>query len=443
MEDKMKDLDMDSLRKVSNKMLNDAVDKAKEEKSKELQVLDTRIVFSREFKIYGDVENPIFLAGDIAEAIEHVNVAKMMLLVDGNEKFTSKIYITSDQSEASEEVDDNVNSPMVISGRYRDMWFLTENGVLELLTKSRKLKAKQLKLTIEEILKDIRDKARTALNEGFQAFYNSEFGEIRVTVIDGKPYAVGIDVAKVLEYARPSQAVLDHCDDSVKRGVIDSLGRTQSMMMISEGDIYRLIIAAANQSLNPEIKIKAKGFEKWVFDEVLPDIRKNGYYMTDVKATEVIENPDAFAKELEERNEQLLLENKRLIEEKDHLELEAKKNAPRVLFAHTVEKASNGSELPGDLAKKITQAGYGPIGAKRIHRYFKDAGWMVKGEKRSDRGMPTLKAIEKGFFEIVESVSGGKKHRTPYITVLGQEYFLEEFRKMHLDDLEDAQSDID
>ena len=45
-------------------------------------------------------------------------------------------------------------------------------------------------------------------------FENTEFGQVRMVEVNGKPYAVGVDVAKALEYANPSKAVIDHC----KRG---------------------------------------------------------------------------------------------------------------------------------------------------------------------------------------------------------------------------------
>jgi hypothetical protein len=58
-----------------------------------------------------------------------------------------------------------------------------------------------------------------------------------------------------------------------------SAGGIQETNIIPEGDIYRLIIKAADQSRNPEIKAKAERFERWIFDEVLPSIRKDGAYM--------------------------------------------------------------------------------------------------------------------------------------------------------------------
>jgi anti-repressor protein len=306
------------------------------------------------------------------------------------------------------------------------MWFLTENGVLELLTKSRKLKAKQLKLTIEEVLKDIRDKAKTALNEGFQAFYNSEFGEIRMAVIDGKPYAVGIDVAKVLEYAKPEKAISDHCGYPLKWGVTDSLGRTRSTMMISEGDIYRLIIAAANQSLNPEIKVKAKEFEKWVFDEVLPEIRKNGYYMTNAKVAEVTSNPDAFIKELEDKNAKLVAdleaeraENRQLIEDNEYLQLAIEENEYKVTFADAVA-VSEGCMLIREAAKVLNNNDI-DIGPNQLSEILRNKSLLIR-KKGSDYNTPTRKAMKLGLFKLKLSTVNGELKRTPYLTPKGLIY---------------------
>jgi prophage antirepressor-like protein len=89
-----------------------------------------------------------------------------------------------------------------------------------------------------------------------QLFNNSEFGEIRAVEVDGKPYAVGVDVARAWEYAKPSQAVIDHCRGIRKLGIPHKqtnqhgfAGETiQETNIIPEGDIYRLIIKAADQN---------------------------------------------------------------------------------------------------------------------------------------------------------------------------------------------------
>lgn len=109
------------------------------------------------------------------------------------------------------------------------------------------------------------------MNE-MQVFQNSEFGELGVLEVNGKPYFPATACAKMLGYANPRKAILDHCkeDGVTKRDVIDSMGRTQSAKFINEGNLYRLIVHSKLPA--------AERFEKWVFDEVLPSIRQTGGY---------------------------------------------------------------------------------------------------------------------------------------------------------------------
>ena len=102
-----------------------------------------------------------------------------------------------------------------------------------------------------------------------QVFNNEEFGEIRTVEIDGKPYFVANDVAKALGYKRTADAVTAHCKGSVKHRYLTE-GGEQEVKIIPEGDVYRLIIRSQLPT--------AEKFEKWVFDEVLPSIRKTGGY---------------------------------------------------------------------------------------------------------------------------------------------------------------------
>lgn len=120
-----------------------------------------------------------------------------------------------------------------------------------------------------------------------QIFSNQEFGAVRCVEVDGKPYAVGVDVARALGYTKPSQAIIDHCKGIRKLG-IPSDGGVQETNIIPEGDIYRLIVKAADQSKNDEIKARAEKFERWVFDEVIPSIRKTGSYIAPSSPTEAL-----------------------------------------------------------------------------------------------------------------------------------------------------------
>lgn len=94
-----------------------------------------------------------------------------------------------------------------------------------------------------------------------------EFGAVRVLEEDGRTLFCGSDVAKALGYARPNDAIAAHCRATVKRSTPIS-GKMQEINFISEGDVYRLI----THSKLPA----AEKFESWVFDEVIPSIRKTG-----------------------------------------------------------------------------------------------------------------------------------------------------------------------
>jgi prophage antirepressor-like protein len=115
------------------------------------------------------------------------------------------------------------------------------------------------------------------INE-LKIFEHDEFGKVRVVEIEGKPYAVAIDVAKALGYSDPHVAIRNHCKGVVKL-TTPTNGGLQELKVIPEGDIYRLIVKAADQSKNEEIRAKAEKFERWIFDEVLPTIRRTGGYV--------------------------------------------------------------------------------------------------------------------------------------------------------------------
>lgn len=127
-----------------------------------------------------------------------------------------------------------------------------------------------------------------------QIFKNNEFGEVRTTIIDGKPYFCGSDVAKALGYSNPKKAITDHCEEDgvTTCSLTDSLGRKQEAKFISEGNVHRLIISASNQSRNKDIQNKAKKYASWIFDEIVPSVRANGYYaMPGVQMQDIRDTP--------------------------------------------------------------------------------------------------------------------------------------------------------
>ena len=148
------------------------------------------------------------------------------------------------------------------------------------------------------------------MNE-LRIFSNPELGNVRMVMIDGKPYFVGNDVARILEYSRPSDAVSTNCKGAVMYR-IPTAGGIQSARVIPEGDMYRLIIKAAVQSNSEKVRNAAEKFEKWIFDEVLPEIRRTGSYLGEQKTDSyMIEDPAERARRwAEEYEEKKLLENR-------------------------------------------------------------------------------------------------------------------------------------
>ena len=241
-------------------------------------------------------------------------------------------------------------------------------------------------------------------------FNNHEFGEIRTIEEDGRVLFCGSDVAKALRYKNPTKAIADHCKGTVERRTNDSLGRQQNMKFIPEGDVYRLIVNSKLPS--------AERFERWVFDEVLPSIRKHGMYAT----TETVENMLAD----HDTAIRLLNEIKAEREKRAELEAEREANRPKVIFADSVA-ASKTSILVGELAKLLKQNGV-PVGQNRLFGWMRENGFLIR-RKGSDFNMPTQRAMEMGLFEIKEtSITHADGHtsinKTPKVTGKGQQYFV-------------------
>lgn len=131
-----------------------------------------------------------------------------------------------------------------------------------------------------------------------QIFENSDFGSVRTINVDGKIYFMANDVAKALGYSDCPKAVRTHCK-GVAEMATPTAGGIQNVKIIPEGDIYRLVIRSQLPT--------ADKFERWVFDEVLPSIRKHGMYAEE----ELLDNPDLLIsvvqklKEERERNKAL------------------------------------------------------------------------------------------------------------------------------------------
>ena len=107
------------------------------------------------------------------------------------------------------------------------------------------------------------------------------FGEstLRTTLIGGSPWFFAKDVCAVLGLENNSQAISTLEDDEKGVTISDTLGGSQQMAIVNEPGLYRLVFKSR--------KAEAKAFQKWVFTEVLPSIRKRGVYGNREKAITV------------------------------------------------------------------------------------------------------------------------------------------------------------
>lgn len=242
-----------------------------------------------------------------------------------------------------------------------------------------------------------------------QVFNNEQFGALRTYEEDGQILFCGKDVAASLGYKDTTNAMKRHCRGVAKRHPIqDSLGRTQEAVFITEPDLYRLIIHSKLPT--------AEKFERWVFEEVLPAIRRTGGYMVasqDETPEQIMARAILVAQDTIERQKREIAELK-----------------PKALFADAVA-ASDGTCLVGELAKMLKQNGVN-IGQNRLFSWMREHGYL--GKTGSNRNVPTQRTMEQGLFRIKETaVTHSDGHvtinRTPKVTGKGQRYFIDAFAK--------------
>lgn len=273
------------------------------------------------------------------------------------------------------------------------------------------------------------------MDNQIKVFASDKFGNVRIVQIGNEPWFVGKDVAEILGYRNPNEAIQDHVDSEDKfirsqrgremlklfsslKDMQEKLGR-QDNWFINESGVYSLIFG----SKLPQ----AKEFKYWVTHEVLPSIRKHGAYLTDNALEEALTSPDFLIKlatQLKEEKEARLKAEQKTIEQEKTIELQK----PKVLFADAVS-ASKTSILIGDLAKLIRQNGV-EVGQKRLFEWLRNNGWLMKSG--NSKNMPTQRGMEMKLFEVkegsyVDSNGVNVVTKTTKVTGKGQQYFVNVF----------------
>ena len=202
-----------------------------------------------------------------------------------------------------------------------------------------------------------------------QVFNSTDFGSVRTLEIDGKPYFVANDVARSLGYKRPADAVSTHCKGSVKHRYLTE-GGEQELKIIPEGDVYRLVI----KSQLP----KADEFEHWIFDEVLPSIRKNGGY---------IANQENLTPEQIVANALIVAQN--IISQKDR-QIEQMK--PKAEFFDAVADSKTAISM-NEVSKVLGIKGYG---RNNLFEFLRSSGILDRWN------VPYQRYIDCGWFRVIE-----------------------------------------
>lgn len=242
-------------------------------------------------------------------------------------------------------------------------------------------------------------------------FGNPNFGDIRIAVNEkGEALFCLLDVCKALELANPSQ-VKTRLDSSNLISVEvttksanrhGEFTRTTSMTYIGEANLYRCIFQSKKE--------EAKAFQGWVFEEILPQIRKTGGYIP-VSADD--DEKTVLAKALGIM--------KRTLEEKDRL---IEEQRPMAELGKQVS-GSDDNIMVGEMAKILYENGI-EIGRRRLFKWLRENGYIFKQSRE-----PMQKWIERGIMAVKEcwisTDHGMELAVTPMITGKGQQHFLQIF----------------
>lgn len=245
-------------------------------------------------------------------------------------------------------------------------------------------------------------------------FENDEFGSLRtLTDEHGRTMFCGKDVASALGYSNTKDAIRRHCRWGVKHDLPhpQSPARTIEMVFIPEGDVYRLI----SHSRLPS----AEKFESWIFDEVLPTIRRTGGYVASEDM--FIENYLPF---LDEPYRNLFRLQMMAI---NKLNERIRHDQPLVEFANQVANTDNLIDM--NAMAKLARAENIPVGRNKLY------GWLKSMRVLMANNLPYQAFIDRGYFAVKESVfevNGLKKtYQQTFVTGKGQHFVINLLKKYY------------
>lgn len=241
-------------------------------------------------------------------------------------------------------------------------------------------------------------------------FRKDEFGAVRAVTLEGEPWFVAADVCRALGLGNSSDVIKRLDEDERTLVSIEGASNGLPVNAVNEPGLYALILG----SRKPE----AKAFKRWITHEVIPEIRKTGGY---IAGQEMMDDDQLLANALMVAQRKIAERNKQL--EAANAKIQA--DAPKVLFAETVEKAETCISI-GTLAKILNQAGL-DIGERRLFERLRNDKWL--NSKGRNWNVPSQKSMDMGLMRVHESTvsrsSGIQINKTPLITGKGQRFFID------------------
>ena len=209
------------------------------------------------------------------------------------------------------------------------------------------------------------DRTAGSLTFGFEG------QNVRIVTIEGEPWFVARDVAVTLGYAEPTNAVRQHAKGGAVHTPLQTAGGVQQTRILSEPDVLRLVMNSRLPS--------AERFERWVFEEVLPSIRRTGsYWVAEKSPMEIIADQHKAVAYLLEANEQQAVAITAL--------------TPRAEAWDDLASAA-GDYSVGDAAKILARAGIA-TGRQRLFYQLADVGWI---KRRGEAWFVMQTAVDSGY----------------------------------------------
>lgn len=176
-----------------------------------LQVLDQREVLGKEFKVYGDINNPLFLVKDVAEWIEHSNASKLIEDTELEDTELIKDFIEITYSYGND-----------FRTRKQECLFVTEDGLYEVLMQSKKPIAKAFKKEVKKILKQIRLTGGVVIEDREEEFINNYFTS----------FSEDVKKAMILDLKEQNKKIKTELEE--KNKIINQIETSENSLLVRE-----------------------------------------------------------------------------------------------------------------------------------------------------------------------------------------------------------------